>query len=564
MSYLLETLGRGLLDRLLDAFRPQLQEAEDADGIEELSRRHAQCPGSLDLTVRLGSALLSEGQIGRARELFDLARRRHPQSVRPHLGMACVFEELGWLENALGELERAREIDGRDPAVVFAIGLCHERLGRRGEARAAYRSSIDLCPRLRNGHERLAAVALRDGRMEDAIHWQERLARLEPGDRDVLLALGSLQLAAGQAAEAVGQFQRALLIEPECLEETVCPIGPIEDEQQLAQAIGRVRQCIESYPGLSELHVQLGDLLVKAGMDDDALRHYRKATELAPTFFEATVKLGAQHLRQGRYVEAAQTFRRAAELSDRLVLAFVGLGLAQRACGRQREAEATFELASGLEPNGTLLVCESTRLAMRTGGSQYPGVTRPPPAGRGQADPASDLDGDDPLAEALRRCQALLEQRPQDAELWYCRGVLLRQTGKLEPARAALRRAIGLHPPYVKPRVRLALALRQAGREEEALAEMWAAYTLSPREVELHYDLALLFTQPGRFDLAVERFESCGGDDPAMRSFRSNLTLALANLGLVDGATTAWRSLCELPEPLELPARGAAEPDGRP
>lgn len=563
MSYLLETLGRGLLGRVRDAFATQLPGVQDSESIAELSRRHVQCPTSLDLTVRLGAALLSEGQIGRARELFELARRRCPQAVLPRLGMACVFDELGWPENTLGELERVQEIDGRDPAVAFVIGLCHERLGRSGEARSAYRTSVELCPRLRNGYERLAAMALREGRLEDALGWQKRLGELEPGDRDVLLSLGALHMAAGDAAEAVDCFQRALLIEPECLEEAESLPGPTEDERQLAKAIEQVRQNLESYPGLSELHVQLGDLLVKAGADEEALRHYRTATELTPGFFEATVKLGVQHLRQGRYLEAARTFHRAAGLSDRLVLAFVGLGLAQRACGREHESAATFDLACGLEPNSTLLLSESTRLVMRAGAGWAESAACPPGPGGGPSESADAADGDALLLEALRRCRALLEQRPLDAELWGCSGVLERQLGKIEQATAALRRAVAIYPSSGEFRVKLALCLRAAGREAEALSQMRTAFVLSPRDAELHYDLALLFTQPGCFDLAVERFESSGGDDPAMRSFRPNLALALANLGLVDRCAGCWAWLCGPPGPIDQAERGAARSDGR-
>ncbi len=563
MSYLLETLGRGLLGRLRDAFPTQLPEAQDRESLAELGRRHAQCPTSLDLTVRFGAALLRSGRLGPARELFELARRRHPRAIQPRLGMACVFDQLGWTENALSELEQVRKIDGRDPAVAFAIGLCHERLGRQGEARTAYRTSIELCPRLRNSYERLTAMALYEGRLEDALGWQERLVALEPDDREALLSLGALQLVAGCAAEAVGRFQRALLVEPECLEEVVCPSGPIENEQQLAEAIERLRRCLETYPGLSELHVQLGDLLVKAGEDEEALRHYRTATELAPGFFEATVKLGAQHLRRGRYLEAAHIFHRAAGLNDRLVLAFVGLGLAQRACGREPESAATLDLACGLEPNSALLLCEGTRLMMRADCGQSGGAARSLPAARRATDSAREGGGDGPLLEALRRCQMALEQRPYEAELWWRCGVLLRQFGKLEQATAALRRAVAIYPPYSDCRVKLALYLHAAGRGAEALSQMRAAFALSARDAELHYDLALLFTQPARFDLAVDRFESSQEDGPVMRSFRSNLALALANLGLVDRTPGGRSGLWEPFEPLCDAEHGAAGSGGR-
>lgn len=538
MSYLLESLGRGLLGRLADAFERHLPVDEGAD-MESLLRQQELASTSVDLAIRAGAAYLHEMRLGDARRAFERALALPGAVHRAQLGLACAYHELGDVEQALRFLNRAHAADKSDPAIAFGLGFVHERNGDDAAARRWYATATDLCPRLRNGLERLGALAIRDQRWTDATEHYQQLADLEVDDLDVQLSLAALLLHADRPAEAIEVFQRALLIEPETSTEALEKVEALHADGQLSSAVKTLEKLVAKYPGVSEFHVHLADLYVKAGKDDLAVSEYRTALELHPTFLEATVKLGTQHLRAGRFADAALSFNQAVELNDRLLTAFVGLGVSQHAAGRVREGEATFDLAAGLAPNSTLLFCETARLQLKC-------ESRRRRFEPGTGEFADEPEGDGLLGESIRRHEQAILKAPVRADLHYRQALLLGQLGEFDRALDSLRRATTICPGYCKALIKLGVGLRGGEGPEEALPVFQRALRLEPRDAEVHYQLGLLYSARSYFDIAMDQFEGRAKSPEDVRSFQHNLMLSLQNIGMVDRAAATWESLCEL------------------
>lgn len=535
MSYLLEALGRGLLADLRAALQHQLTTADD-DDLDEIAARYQASPTSFDLAMRFGNGCLAEARLRDAQSAFEQAHTLTPSAPQPLLGLACVADELGNLEQALDYLYQAQTRDPEDPALIFGIAFCHERAGNTEQAKLAYRRSIELCPHLRNGYERLATIALRENDIPLAVQQYEQLSELEPGDLDILLVLGSLYLQNEQPLEAISQFQNALLIEPDNNDDRPELVEAIAGEGPVDVAIASLEKLVQKYPHVAPFHVQLGDLYVKAGDDERALAEYNTALANQPNFLEATVKLGTQHMRRGRFVDAALTFNRAVELNDRLIGAFAGLGAAQHACGRTNESLATFDLAASLEPSTTLLFSETMRLQLQS----------EPQFAHDVEDDASPVQHDTLLQEAVRRHQQAIANAPNHADVHYRYGLLLRQLGRHGEATQAFRNAVSINPMYTKALIKLAICLKESGAVDEAIEIFRRALELDGRFVDVHYQLGLLFAQRNQFDLAVEEFEHALTDEMSGPSFRDNLVLALQQIGLVDKAAATWRSICDM------------------
>lgn len=552
MSLLLEILGGGLLGDLLSAFEGQLPICEEDDSTALRSRRR-ECPDSVDLALRHGVAALRRMRLAESRSAFEDAARLAPRSAKPRLGLACVEDELGRLDAALRHLFVAHEFDPGDPAIVFSIAFCLERDGGMDKAELHYRRAIALCPRLRNAHERLAAIALRRRDLEEARRCYAQLAEIEPDDVEILMALASLNLATGRALDAVALFERALLVEPQCTEDELDDADSVHDSTSLARAIEKLSAFARKYPGIPDFHVHLGDLHVKAGNADQAILEYETALRLQPRSIDALIKLGTQQLRLSRYIDAAQTFNRAVELNDRVVAAYVGLGVAQEDAGRDAEAAATFDLASSVEPNTTLLFAETTRLQLKADRHARAERQR-----RERIDPPVAAAKEDLLEEQIRRHRQALAMRPNHADLHYRFGLLLKQSGDVEGAMKAFRDAIAINPAYLKATVKLGICLRQSGRADEALDVFRRALSIRDDVIDAHYELGLLFAQRNRFDLAVEEFERALEARPQSVALRANLALALQSLGMLDRASAAWRSICELAREYDQPSEPAS------
>lgn len=561
MSLLLETLGRGLLANVRGVFSRQFPECAE-DNLNELRSRLANSPGSFELSMRLALVCLREMRLAEARRLFQESLTHASTPLQPLLGLACVADEMGDLDRALQHLLNAQTYDPEDPAIAFALGYCEERLDHADAARQYYRNAMTLCPHLRNVHERLAALAIRDGDLREAVCCYERVIALDPGDLDALLTLGALQLQMGQPHAALEPFQRALLIDPDSDDESLARADRLIAEGRMQEALRALEQLIEQYPGVAAFRVHLGDLFVKLGDDERSIANYRAAIEAQPGFLEATVKLGTQHLRGGRFLDAARTFNRAVELNDRLIMGFVGLGIAQLQSGRTPEAEATLDLAASLEPSSTLLFSETTRLHLKAERQN----TRPRPSLLTIASGETfdeGVTGDGLIEEVLRRHQQAILNTPNVADLHYRHGLLLRQLGRTYEAIAAFRNAVAINRHYSKALAKLGLALRETGDRDDAIQFLGRSLTFGPDSIETHYQLGLLFAQRSRFDLTVEQFELNAGSDGEL--LRANLALALQTIGMVDRASATWRALCDLVRSVPQSAdreRAARTPDG--
>lgn len=544
MAYLLEALGRGLPAELYSLLAGRLPLLPD-DEPGALAARLAHSPNSLDLTLRLATAQLRCGRYAAARDAYRGAARLRGDSPQPHIGLACVHDACGSAPaETLGALLDAQARDPQDPDTAYAAGVVHERLAERAEAAAAYARALERDRSHRGALQRLAALSLCDADMVTALSHYEQLAEDDPGDLDTLLTLGALNLAAARGEAAVERFQQALFVEPECDEPD--NLGDLDDPDQLAGAIAAIEQMATSRPAAAPLHVQLGDLYVRAGNDYKAVTAYRSALDTQPNFLEATVKLGTQHLRAGRNHDAVLQFCRAIDLNDHLMLAFVGLALAQRASGREAESFATLDLATSLEPSTTLLLSESARLTLQSAPQLAGGRTLTTPEG----------GSDDWLLQvALHRHEQAERGNPADADVRYRRGVLLRHIGQTRGAIEAYTSALTLNPYAVRAWVKLGVSQRQCGALDDAMRSFERALMLDPRTIAVHYGLALLGVQPMAFERALVGFELDHGQSLPVEAVRPTLEDALRNVGLVDSIDMADALRGTLADPLFMPRR---------
>jgi len=525
MSHLLEALGRGLPAHLADIFRVHLP---DANGdLAHLERRCAQSPTSLDLGMQLGAAYLHLALLPEARQVFTDLHRQAPQAVGPWIGRACVAAELGRWDEARTCLERAARLDTQDPVLELGIGLCCECTGDAAEAGEHYRRARARFAGMRSACERLAALAIVRHDWREAAERYNELAAAYPDDMDVWLTLAALYLQSGQARRALQAYQQALLVEPEAEDDDPQAFDALHDEEQIRTAVRALEEMVETYPDVTELRVHLADMYVRLGQDESAITQYQAALALQPSFLEATIKLGAQHVRQRRYRQAARAFARATVLNERLLVAFAGLGVAQQAAGAVNDARATVDLVAGLAPNGPLLLGETLRLLRSAEACGRAAVEEP-----GAADELS------PLA---RRFEQVLRRRPDDATLHYHYGLLQRQLGAWQAARAAFQQAVRLVPAFPAAQIQLGVCCREAGDADEALALFRRALLVDAASLPTQYELVMLHHRRDPLDEALEAVGRTR-DAATREALRANLPLLLHHCGVAEPHRIVWET----------------------
>jgi tetratricopeptide (TPR) repeat protein len=205
------------------------------------------------------------------------------------LALARDYAAKGLLELATAEIGRSRARGADAAGVAALLGEIHGRRGLHGEALEQFRVARAARPddwRAALGEVR-ALVALDRG--AEAAPLAEALARLRPGDPEVLAALARARLAADDAEGALLSVRDALAVAPGQpdlyqLQAVICVrLGDTDAALEACQLALRVDS------GLVQVWLELARLEERRDNWTAAHAAYGRALDLLPTFTPAAL-----------------------------------------------------------------------------------------------------------------------------------------------------------------------------------------------------------------------------------------------------------------------------------
>jgi Flp pilus assembly protein TadD len=188
----------------------------------------------------------------------------------------------------------------------------------------------------------------RTGNYPGAVRAYERGLAVAPDNVELLNSLGFSLFQQGKSAEAVVALEKALAVDPKHAKaHNNMALASIDlGEFELAEAHYRESLAIEPQPAI---YSDLGFVLERQGMTEEASELYRKSLELDPESASAHYNLAASLARRGELTEAERHFRAAlAENPNAQTSTGLGFVLAQQ--GRTDEAIATLRDAIEADP----------------------------------------------------------------------------------------------------------------------------------------------------------------------------------------------------------------------
>lgn len=223
--------------------------------------------------------LQEEGRYEEALQLADEAIAAQPKALDPHFARGCLLWEMGRDEEALVSLERAHEIDKRDPFVLLTLA---DLVLHTAEDEAGVERAVDLC---RRGRKEAAKL------QEDETEGQLLL----------LEALCLVQLEAFQEAiEKLDEAEARIGAEPELLQirgETFFHLCRFDEARRDLETL------IALEPEAPVGHHYLGLLAEREGNVEVAKERFATARKLAPEEFPEPIHLSEEEF--DRVVEDA-------------------------------------------------------------------------------------------------------------------------------------------------------------------------------------------------------------------------------------------------------------------
>ena len=165
---------------------------------------------ALTLEPNLAEAVAGAASIAMMKEDYKAAEggfRRaidlSPSSVTAYRGCARLYGLMGRNDDSLRCATKAAELDPLSVAENLSLGRALERVGRFEDALARYHKAIEIDPSVPSSYLLVGSVyAHAIGRLDQAVPWFERAARIDSGNPAYSLALAGSNVDLGNLVEA--------------------------------------------------------------------------------------------------------------------------------------------------------------------------------------------------------------------------------------------------------------------------------------------------------------------------------------------------------------------------
>jgi predicted O-linked N-acetylglucosamine transferase (SPINDLY family) len=213
-----------------------------------------------------------------------------------------------------------------------------EQANQPAQAEVIYRAIATQLPAWDVPMAKLASIAFRAGRREEALEWLQRASAANPTNVNHLGNLAVVLTELGRFSQAIDTFTAALRLQPDN-PHLHGNLGNVFHQMKLYdKALASYHTALSLNPNIPEVWLNAGNTLSELHRFHDAVEAQERALALKPDLPEAWVGLGNAARHAGQMDRAIQAFNRALELRPDLGDAYTGLGAAYHLIGRLREA----------------------------------------------------------------------------------------------------------------------------------------------------------------------------------------------------------------------------------
>lgn len=402
------------------------------------------CDAALDLNPQdavacnlRGTIRLKMGDVDEAEEDFEAAHKMQPDWALPYANRGNVCRARGDNEGAIRQYSRALELE---PKLVFAYlnrALAWADQEQDEKALEDYAAALRIDPNIVGAYIERAWLRTRREEYEAALADLDAAVRLQPELAPAYFHRGRLHLQQGHYDEALRDFDRVIDLVPD-LAAAYSSRGSVwiqKGEPEKADA--DFQQAVACEPGMAEA-LAVERLLLEAAYHgrreefDEAIARATEAIELDEECLPAYAIRAGAHWYSEQLVEASDDYTRLLEEHEDDFHALAGRGQVYAELGEYDLALADLNRAVNL-------------------GRKHGGKTGLAYAYNGRA---LALAGLGRMAEALRDFDRSLQDCPDNAWLYYNRGLVFHHQGRNREAAACFQQALDKTDPALPPKKR--------------------------------------------------------------------------------------------------------------
>ena len=195
--------------------------------------------------------------------------------------------------------------------VLVCIGLTRHQIVYWKDGVNLWSRAVAVTENNYEAHNLLGRAWFTQGRLDEAIHEMQEVARLNPGFAEAYCNLGRAYVAKGRVDEAFACYQKALELRPDYVAVHNSLGSLLLQRRQADQAVVHCQKALELEPDNVTAHNNLGFAFSLMGRFDEAVAQLQKVVEIQPDNEVAHNNLGYVLLQMGRTDEAISHFRSA-------------------------------------------------------------------------------------------------------------------------------------------------------------------------------------------------------------------------------------------------------------
>lgn len=300
------------------------------------------------------------------------------------------------------------------------------------------------------------------------------------------------------------------------------------------QAVGALQRSLQLEPDAADPHLVLGAAMDQLGLRSDAELQWRLALSFDPHAASGIEGLSRDLLADGNYVRVIEMLRPLEAARQLSAAAAIDLSVAYTKSGLAMNAFDVLEAANHAYPS-SIPVIEALAAAMVLQGRYREAGELLAPAAKSHSDnmPLQIhylrvlVLANSPSAEPL--CKQLLARQPQQWELLYLMGLLVRHDGHVPEAGVWFERSLKEDPDDADAHFQLGMVKAELKKDMAARDEFERAIALGYGDPQVHYEL-------GRAE------QSLGSHEAAQLQFQLFNKEQLADLNQGRAATAAYKA----------------------
>ncbi|MGX4641084.1 XrtA/PEP-CTERM system TPR-repeat protein PrsT [Massilia sp. SYSU DXS3249] len=510
-------------------------------------------PEAAVVRTSLGLARLGQGDTARAIGELERATELDPKSDRALTALVQAEAGLKHYDKALAALAKLEQIKGDDPQTHNLKASVLLGKGDVAGARGAFEKALQLKPTFFPAAANLAKLDLLENKPDAARKRFETVLASDKKNFGAMSALAELAMLQKRPEEATTWLEKAQAENPDA----IAPVLKLGNQYLATKQEKKALTLARKFQAANPANVDLLDLLGQAQLANDdgqgALDSYSKLVAAVPKSAAAQIRLASAHSQLKNDAAAADALKRAVALEPGMVRARVlQVELAMRR-GRTDEALALareVQAADPKSPVGFLLEGDLQRAQKNPAGAvaAYDKAMAISKSGSILIRSAELLKTMGKDKEAQARVAAFAKANPDDPAVQMYLAESHLKASEYKPAAAILETLVKRNPNNGAALNNLAWAYAQQ-KDPRALATAEQAYKVSANSPAVMDTLGWMLVEKGDTARGLPLLQKAAAGQPQSPEIRYHLAVGLHKSGDKNGARKELETLLAQNQP---------------